>query len=345
MSMLGNIATGPGPDYQIFPDYAYLTAGATFAAGDVVGVTVVSPGTGPTTTITTPSTAHLKYGICAVAVNAVTSGDVGLFMFRGFIQAFTQSAGGAATIGVMSTYTLRTTKTLDVDPPLVLPRKIFALALETSSGAASATRALRWVQFNGVEGFGLDFGSNGASNAFTPAQTLAAPLTVASAAYASSATISTFATTTAGTDDISAAVPASTLNTAGRSLLITASGTWGATATPTLTLAPYLDTIALTAGTQVALHSMVGTLTALTGQLWCMQWLVSCKTTGATGTVYTSAVGGKIASATSSDVGVPVTSAAVDLTAALFVKIRPTWSASSASNTTTLDSLMVQRVN
>lgn len=342
--VIPTIALGPAPGFDILPDDVVLTAGAAFSKGDVVCITEVDVTTGPMVTARVPTAVDLRYGIAAVALADVASGANGTFRVRGPCQAFTQSAQGTTTIAGFTTYTLRTTKTLDADPPLQIPRKQFALALESSSGAASATKALRWVMMDGVNGFGLDFGSNANSVGQTLAQSLTSPLITASAAYASSSTISTFATTTPGTDDINVSIPSGFMNAAGRAILVTASGTWGATGTPTLTLDVALDSTGATAGTPVQCHTIVGTLTALTGQLWTLQVLVSTKTTGATGTLYSTCTGVKIASATSSNVGAPLTSAAIDLTAAKFLKIRPTWSASSASNTTTMDSLLVQRV-
>lgn len=344
---LPNIARGPGAGFKIFPDEETMTAGAAFSRGDVCVVTppTTDPVSTPMLIARTPASTDPRNSVACVAMEDIASGATGRFLFRGECQAFTQSVAGTTTIFGYSPYTLKTTKTLDADPQLQLPRKIFAFALEPSSGAASATRALRWVQFNGVEGFGFDFGFPGiASNMGVLSQALNTPRIAASAAYASSSTIATFAAVTPGTDDIFAAVPAGFLNAVGRSVLVTASGTWAATGTPTLTLDLWADTLGLTAGTQVILQSVVGTLTALTGQLWTMQWLVTCKTAGATGTLYTSATGAKIANATSNDVGIPVTSAAIDLTAIENLKVRATWSASSASNTTTLDQLLVQRV-
>lgn len=346
--MVNPIATSFGTGFEIERKTALATAGAAFSAGDVVAWTPVErSSSGGIITIRTPTTQDLRTGLFGVVLQNCASGATNVpVLTRGEVDCYTQSAGGTTIITGYTPYTVRTTKTLDADPPAQYPRRIVALALETSNSvAASATRALRTVLFDGENGFGLDFGSNANSNSFQPSQTLAAPLTTPSAAYASSATIATFAATTPGTDDISVAIPAGALNGVGRSILIRASGTWGATGTPTLTLTPALDTAALTAGTQVALHNIVGTLTALTGQLWCMEWLVTTKTAGASGTLFSAATGCKIASATSSDVGAPVTSGATDLTAALYVKIRGTWSASSASNTTTLDSLIVQKVN
>jgi hypothetical protein len=346
--MSSPLAMGQSTGFDLDRKVSFCTAGAAFSKGDIVTPTALAHDTtGGTRTVVAPTSVSIKYGIHGVIMDNCASGALVQVCWVGEVDAFTQSANAISVIGAYTTYTVRTTKTLDADPPGALPRRLVALALDTSSGvAASATRTLRRVWFDGINGFAMDFGTAGASAMFQPAQLLATPLTTPSAAYASSATISTFAAVTPGTDDINVSLPTNFLNVAGRAILITASGTLGATGTPTLTLTPVLDTAGPTAGTKVALHNLVGTLsTALSGNLWTAQWLASCKTTGATGTMYTACTNGRIAVVTSNDVGAPVTSAAVDLTAALFVKIRPTWDASSASNTTTLDSLYVQRVS
>lgn len=150
---------GPGKGFDLANVDFFVTngTGAVTALGDIVAV-------GPTTTgiltsyrvpAGTPSGYDFR-GFCwiGVALEPIAIGGIGRIRFRGQCLAFTLSTGAATTISAGKPYVAKTGSVLDIDTPAAAPRRYVALALEESSGAASATKALRNVLLDGIDGFG-----------------------------------------------------------------------------------------------------------------------------------------------------------------------------------------------
>lgn len=135
-------------------------------------------------------------------------------------------------------------------------------------------------------------------------------------------------------------IPASAMNVLGKWLRVTARGVIGDTGTPNLTLKFLL-------GTSVALTTGALALVAITGSgSWELRGDLYVASTGATGTVNGH---GKLVYNQTTLLGTTLdlpnaAAVTVDWTAALAMDIKATWSASSASNTIALTSLLVERI-
>lgn len=146
---------GPGKGFDLANVDFFVTnaTGAATVAGDVVAMTPVA--TGILTTYRVPiSTDFRGLSWIGVALENIAIGGTGRIRFRGQCKAFTLSTGAATTISVGLPYTVKAGSVMDIDTPSLFPRKWFALALDESSGAASATKALRLVLLDGIDGFG-----------------------------------------------------------------------------------------------------------------------------------------------------------------------------------------------
>ena len=160
---------------------------------------------------------------------------------------------------------------------------------------------------------------------------------VARGLSANSADSSAIASTAVETNfDQNYTVPAGLLNTVRNTIRVVASGRCSSTGTPTLQLK-------LKAGSTTLID--IGALTlgsGVTNRPWAIDAIVTCRATGGSGTlsttVQTQRVDGRSGNAVRTD-------ATVDLTASFTLQVSATWGTSSASNTTTLETLVVEAVN
>jgi hypothetical protein len=132
-------------------------------------------------------------------------------------------------------------------------------------------------------------------------------------------------------------LPASFL-VAGRSIRLRATGTFSTTGTPNLRLSLYLGgTLINGTGTQAA-------PTGVTNRGWTVDVVITCRTTGATGTVMTNGY----AIITTTNIAGAIWdmentgTQTIDTTTTLSVDLKAAWSAASPSNTITLSNVIVE---
>lgn len=146
---------GPGKGFDLANVDMFVTngIGSATVAGDVVAMTPVATGIQPSYRV--PVTADLRgFAWIGVALEDIPTGGTGRIRFRGQCLAFTLSTGAATTISAGKPYAVKAGSVMDIDTPAAFPRKYVALALEETSGAASATKAKRLVLLDGIDGFG-----------------------------------------------------------------------------------------------------------------------------------------------------------------------------------------------
>lgn len=129
----------------------------------------------------------------------------------------------------------------------------------------------------------------------------------------------------------------------GAALRVTAAGRYSTTGTPTLTFGLYLGG---TGGVALAASAAITTGSGVTNLTWRAQFELLVRAIGTSGTVMTTGV---ISGVTAAAVAmVPASAPAVatiDTTASKTLDLTATWSASSASNTITCHSFLVEGLN
>ena len=169
---------------------------------------------------------------------------------------------------------------------------------------------------------------------------LNAPALGAGAAYASSAVIADVNPTP------NFVLPANFLQV-GSVLRITASGVFSNTGTPTLILGAYYGGVA---GTALGATTAITTITAASNWPWKFYWEGVVRTVGPSGTII--GVGHVLMPASITQFQAPwcvpatgaQTAVTIDTTSAKAITLGATWSASSASNTLTVNNFLVESV-
>jgi hypothetical protein len=150
----------------------------------------------------------------------------------------------------------------------------------------------------------------------------------------------TTATTLIGTVTGSATLPANFF-AQGKTIIVFITGTYNSTGSPTCTLNLTIGGVAM--GTIVLTHN-----NALTTAYYDAQFVITCRTTGATGTLQYSA-NGKLNTSTATASAVffqnSTTSGSVDTTGTLAIGLTGTWSAASPSNSLTASIVTAQYLN
>lgn len=130
---------------------------------------------------------------------------------------------------------------------------------------------------------------------------------------------------------------------AGGGLRVTAAGRYSTTGTPTLTFTLMYGG---TGGVTLAASSAITTGSGVTNLTWRLQAEIICRTIGTSGTVMTiGEVSGVLATAVALIPASAPAVATIDTTAAKTLDLCATWSASSASNTITCHSFLVEGLN
>lgn len=142
-------------------------------------------------------------------------------------------------------------------------------------------------------------------------------------------------TTIIGTVSGSLTLPAGYL-TAGRCVRLQAWGVVSDTGTPNLTIKAKFGSTVLASTGAVALAS------GITNLGWKLEALITCRTTGVTGTVF---VQGEFTYGTVRLPMATVATVTVDTTGALVINLSAEWGTSSASNTITCTNMIVERLN
>ena len=162
------------------------------------------------------------------------------------------------------------------------------------------------------------------------------PLQVTSTAY------STFTAIQSVSPVPAIVIPANMLEV-GTDITIEADGEFSNTATPTLALGFFYGSVS----TILAQSAAITTATTVTGVPWNMRWNGRVRAIGSTGTIYGAGILhlGTALGAFATPVPIPITKAlrttTVDTTAASAIGVSAAWSASSASNTISVDRLSV----
>lgn len=306
---------GPGETFALSPVRQFVTADASYSAGDLVAVRPNTT-TGKFTICTDPTTIDLRYGIFCVLEQDITSTTKALACFRGQTSMFCKSSNGTSVAAALSPYTAKATNDGELDEITAVPRKIIALDI-LGSGTLSATRAKRDVLFNGIEGFGLMYGPS----AGNPFSRLIDTNTAVSAAVAGTGAETNF--------DKTISVPVGFFSAAKRMIRFTFTGQYSDTGTPTLLLNLKFGTQVVCAIQSAALGSGVS------NKQWRAVVDVKCTVPGATGTIVANVVE---ASFDTAPVGTVITAvSSFDLTAGYTAAVSAMWSASSASNTTVME--------
>jgi hypothetical protein len=153
-------------------------------------------------------------------------------------------------------------------------------------------------------------------------------------------TNTTTATTLLGTVTGSTTLPANFF-AQGKTIIVFITGTYNSTGSPSCTLNLTIGGVAM--GTIVLTHN-----NALTTAYYDAQFVITCRTTGATGTLQYSA-NGKLNTSTATASAVffqnSTTSGSVDTTGTLAIGLTGTWSAASLSNTITASIVTAQYIN
>lgn len=241
--------------------------------------------------------------VAGVVLNDVANGANGLVLTRGVIAFDTSGYAAGQTI----------------------------YASASSSGSVTATKP---SGFNRAQVVGIALDSSASGRLLV----LPRPIETNTLRLGNSANSSAIANTTTKTDfSVTQTVPANTFDAVGKRLRLRIAGLVSLVSSATFTLE-------LRAGATTLFSQASGTMgTTQTGAGWLLETVLSCRATGASGTLHVASTpilfGGR-----SLNLPAPA-DVTVDLTASQALTVAITWSAASASNTITLTDFDVEELN